>query len=111
MTKICGNTNLDTVKPVDMFEEHLLRYLENVPSNAFEGDASEKAAEELISRTTPLSSKDTLKQRWEVAIRAEILSLAVISSVLWQMDQPDGVVGTRTVTSKGRSRRILRTHV
>jgi hypothetical protein len=61
-----------------MFQEHLHQYLENVPINALEGDVFEKAAEELISRTTPLSSKDTLRQRWEVAIRAEVLSLTVL---------------------------------
>lgn len=62
-----------------MFQDHLHQYLENVPINALEGDAFEKAADELINRTTPLSSKDTLRQRWEVAIRAEVLSLTVLS--------------------------------
>ena len=68
-----------------MFQDHLHRYLENVPINALEGDAFEKAAEELIDRTTPLSSKDTLRQRWEVAIRTEVSSLTVLCLLLWDM--------------------------
>jgi hypothetical protein len=96
---------------IDMFQDHLHQYLENVPTNALEGDVFEKAAERLISATTPLSSKDTLRQRWEVAIRAEVLSLTVIPSTLRLIQPFDGAVGGRTGSSKGRFRCFLRTYV
>lgn len=58
-----------------MFQQHLQQYLDTVPVDSHKAESFEQSAKELIESSRVLSSKDTLKSRWEVAIRAEVLSL------------------------------------
>lgn len=60
-----------------MFQQYLHEYLQKAPIDNHKQPDFDLAAKELISLTKPLSSKDTLKSRWEVSIRAEVLSLTV----------------------------------
>jgi hypothetical protein len=58
-----------------MFRPYLYQYLETVAAHAFETEKFDKDASELLERTKGLANKDTLKARWEVALRSELLSL------------------------------------
>ncbi|CAG7854144.1 SubName: Full=Related to nuclear matrix protein p84 {ECO:0000313/EMBL:CCA68937.1} [Serendipita indica DSM 11827] len=54
-----------------MLQQHLQDYLDAIPLDNTDETALERAATDLITRTKPLSSKDTLRSRWELALRTE----------------------------------------
>ncbi|PVG00892.1 hypothetical protein CPB86DRAFT_152194 [Serendipita vermifera] len=74
-----------------MFQQHLQQFLKTIPLNSFGSEVFNQAAENLLAITGSLCSKDTLKPRWEVSIRAETLSLTQEETQV--NDQPDQFYG------------------
>lgn len=61
----------------ESLEGHLRKYLQNAPHNAIRQESFNNTIDALIAATRDLASKESLKQRWEMAIRAELLVLSV----------------------------------